>query len=247
MNHLLEKIFSSKTFLTKDNKFIQIHSETGKEQCEFLQTLISENNLSNSIEIGFAFGISALAITEEVVKNNGRHTIIDKFENTQWNGVGLDLLSQAGYSKNIHFYEEFCYVVLPKLLEEGKKFDFAYIDSTKQLDWLLVDFFFLDKLLVNGGIIVFDDVSFPGIRKLLRYISQFPDYRVFDTFPRNKKNSFRLKFLTILRMLKILPKNYKYIKPDIFLTDFDLGINSHCIAIQKINEDSRNWNWHKDF
>ena len=237
MNELLEKVFATKSFITKDKENIRIHSETKKSQCIFLQRLISENKFSNSIEIGFAYGMSALAITEEVVKNNGKHVIIDKFENTGWKGVGLDLIDQAGYSKNIEFYEEFCYTILPKLLAEGRKFDFAYIDSTKQLDWLLVDFFFLDKLFVKNGIIVFDDVSFRGVRKLLRYISQFPDYKVYDTHPGKKKGYFGRKILSILN---VLPKN-------IILTDFRLGINSHCVALQKINEDSRNWDWHKDF
>lgn len=133
---------------------------------------------------------------------------------------------------------------MPKLLEEGRKFDFAYIDSTKQLDWLVVDFFFLDKLLVKGGIIVFDDVSFPGIRKLLRYISQFPDYKVYDTFPKNQKRPFVGKVLSIMKML---PKNDKYLKANLVLTDFELGINTNFVAVQKINEDSRKWDWHKDF
>lgn len=244
MNQLLEHIFSSKTFTTRANETIQIHSETAKEQCEFLQRLISENKFSKSIEIGFAYGMSALAITEAVVKNNGKHVIIDKFENTGWNGVGLDLMAQAGYMENIEFYEEFCYIVLPKFLHEGKKFDFAYIDSTKQLDWLLVDFFFLDKLLVKNGIIVFDDVTFPGIRKLLRYIVQFPGYKVYDTFPKNQEIHFGGNLLSLLRRL---PKTNKYLKQNLTLTDYDLGINSQCVALRKVNDDSRNWDWHKDF
>jgi predicted O-methyltransferase YrrM len=244
MNQLLEKVFISKTFLTKEKDYVKIHSETGRAQCQFLQRIISENKFSNSIEIGFAYGISALAITEEVVKNNGRHVIIDKFENEGWKGVGLDLLDQAGYSQNIEFYEEFCYVVLPRFLAEGRKFDFAYIDSTKQLDWLLVDFFFLDKVLEKNGVIVFDDASFPGVRKLLRYISQFPGYKVYDTFPKNQEVNLPGKVLSILRWL---PYHKKFLKENISKTDFSLGINSHCVALQKINEDSRNWDWHKDF
>ncbi len=244
MNEILETVFKTKTFLTKNNEMVAIHSETGKEQCAFLQKIISENNFSKSIEIGFAYGVSSLAIAEEVTKNNGRHTIIDKFEITGWKGAGIDLLTQAGYSKSFDFYEEYCYVVLPKLISEGKKFDFAYIDSTKQLDWLLVDFFFLDKLLMKNGIIVFDDVTFPGIRKLLRYVSQFPDYKVYDTFPKNRKSSFGRKVLSIL---KYLPKTDKFLKENILVTDNELGINSHCVALQKVDEDSRNWDWHKDF
>lgn len=244
MNKLLESVFETKTFTTKDNTVIKIHSETNKEQCEFLQKIILENKCSKSIEIGFAYGTSTLAITDAIIKNGGSHTVIDKFENSSWNGVGLDLMSQAGYSEKLEFHEEYCYNVLPKLLAEGRKFDFAYIDSTKQFDWLLVDFFYLDKLLEKNGIIVFDDVYFKGIRKLLRYLSQFPDYNVYDTYPKNNQSTYRGK---IMSMLKMFPKATKYLNPEITLTDYQLGINTHCVALQKTNEDSRNWDWHKEF
>jgi predicted O-methyltransferase YrrM len=244
MNRLLEEVLDSKSFLTKDNRRIAIHSETDRNQCAFLQKLIADNKFESSIEIGFAYGISALAITEAIANNNGKHLIIDKFENSDWEGVGLELIDQAGYSDKIEFREEFCYRVLPKLLEEGRKFNFAYIDSTKQLDWLMVDFFYIDKLLVKNGIIVFDDVTFPGIRKLLRYISQFPDYKVYDTFPENKKVSLKRKALSLLNLL---PRKEKYLKEDVILSDYQLGINTHCVAIQKLDDDHRNWDWHKDF
>lgn len=244
MHQLLENIFETHYFSTLDKKEVKIHAETGKEQCAFLQGIIADNSFTRSVEIGFAYGVSALAITEAIVKNNGHHTIIDKFEHTSWDGVGLDLLAQAGYLKDISFHEEYCYITLPKLLAQGKKFDFAYIDSTKQLDWLLVNFFYLDKLLAQGGVIVFDDVTFPGIRKLLRYIVQFPDYRIYGTHIKNKEVRLDRKMLSMLRML---PKSKSYLKENLVLTDFELGINAHCVALQKLNEDSRNWDWHKDF
>ena len=245
MNKLLETVFETRTITTKDNSNVRIHSETSKKQCGFLQKIISENKFSKSIEIGCAYGISSLAIAGEIAKNGGSHTIIDKFENSQWNGVGLDLIAQAGYSENIEFHEDYCYLVLPKLLSAARKYDFAYIDSTKQLDWLLVNFFYLDKLLEINGVIVFDDVTcFPGIRKLLRYLSQFPDYKVYDTFPGNHRSIF---YDILLSPLRILPMSKKYLNEEINVSNYKLGINSHCVALQKINEDSRNWDWHRYF
>ncbi|MFI5156436.1 MAG: class I SAM-dependent methyltransferase, partial [Chitinophagales bacterium] len=211
---------------------VQIHSETSKKQCEFLQKIIIDNKFKKSIEIGFAFGISTLAIIEEVVKNGGNHLVIDKFEKN-WNNVGHDLIFQAGYTKYLEFHEEYCYVALPKLLGEGRKFDFAYVDSTKQMDWLLVDFFFLDKILTINGVIVFDDVEFPGVRKLLRYISQFPNYKVYDTYPVSRRSS---RWKRAASILKFLPKSNKYLKENILLSDFDLRINSGCVALQKLDE-----------
>ncbi|HML58286.1 MAG TPA: class I SAM-dependent methyltransferase [Ferruginibacter sp.] len=244
MNDILEKIFETQKFTNSKNQIINIHSETRKNQCDFLQDIIKNNKFKHSIEIGFAYGMSTLAITEEIVKNGGSHVVIDKFQNTGWGGNGLDLITQAGYSEKVEFYEEYCYITLPALLEKGRKFDFAYIDSTKQLDWLLVDFFYLDKLLEINGIIVFDDVIFPGIRKLLRYLCQFPNYKVYAQFPTNYNES---KSKKLAKSLKLLPYSEKLLKEEILRTDFELGINAHAIALQKIDTDKRNWDWHVNF
>lgn len=209
-----------------------------------MQQIIRDNKFSRSIEIGFAYGTSTLAITEEIVKNNGNHLVIDKYEMKSWGGNGLDLISQAGYSNNLEFIEEYCYIILPKLLEQGEKYDFAYIDSTKQFDWILVNFFYLDKILIKDGIIVFDDISFPSLRKLMRYISQYPNYEIYATYPDNKQESFLRKLFSYA---KYLPKSEKYLKHNIINSDFETGINTHCIALKKIGNDKRNWDWHKDF
>jgi predicted O-methyltransferase YrrM len=244
MNALLEEIFKTKKFTNSRNEVIGVHSETSKGQCEFLQQLIRDNNFSQSIEIGFAFGMSTLAIVEEVVKRGGHHAVIDKFQVVDWAGLGLDLIKQAGYEKDITFYEDYCYAVLPGLLASGKKFDFAYIDSTKQFDWLMVDFFYIEKMLKVGGIIVFDDVPFPSIRKLMRYIVQFPSYRVHSQFPENYPTSAGLK---IAGAFKALPKADKLIRPEILVTDHEMGLNTGCLAIQKVDEDKRSWDWHVEF
>jgi hypothetical protein len=130
------------------------------------------------------------------------------------------------------------------LLQSDEKFDFAYIDSSKQFDGLLVDFFYLDKILNINGIIVFDDVGFPGIRKLLRYLSQFPNYKIYSQFPQNNAPSLLRRAARILRRIPVIKK---LIKEEILLSDFELGINSSCVALQKIDHDKRNWEWHVNF
>ena len=244
MNPILEKALETKVFIDSNNQAVKIHSETPRGQCEFLQKIITENEFKNSIEIGFAFGLSTLAILESISKKNGSHCVIDPFETTHWQGIGLELVKQAGYSSSLEFIGDYSYKVLPKFLEQGRKFDFAYIDSIKMFDGILVDFFFLDKILNTGGIIVFDDVQWPGIRKVLRYISQFPNYMVYAQLPKNKPES---KTRKIMKLLKKIPKSYKIFKEDILLSDFDLGINTICVAIKKIGPDNRNWDWHTKF
>jgi len=244
MHPLLEAIYKTNQFTNSSGETVRIHSHTQKSQCEFIQSIIRNNNFKDTLEIGFAYGISTLAIIEEVSKINGRHCVIDKFQISGWGGNGLDLIRQAGYIDNLDFFEEYCYKVLPQLMFLNKKIDLAYIDSTKQFDWLLLNFFYIDKLLKIGGIVVFDDVDWPGIRKLLRYISRFPNYRLYGVYPENKRISLSKKLrLTI----KFFPKVKNLLKSNVVKTDYELGINAHCVALQKIDEDKRNWDWHVDF
>ena len=245
MNALLEAVFETKRFRRKDNRVVEIHSETSKEQCEFLQKIIRENGFKNSIEIGIAFGMSTLAITEEVAKNGGKHVAIDKFQRGYWESNGLDLINQAGYSEQLEFLEEYCYVALPDLLKQHRKFDFAYVDSTKQLDWLMMNFFYLDRLLEVGGIITFDDLYFPSIRKLIRYVSQFPHYTVVGAYPENKIP--RPHLYRILKLVRKLPGVNFLLKEEFVKTHYEMGLETQCIALKKTKEDERKWDWHVKF
>lgn len=245
MNKLLEQIFELKKFTNSKGETLEVYSETSRGQCEFLQKIVRENKFRKSLEIGCAFGISALAIVEEVAKNDGRHCLIDKFQKEDWNNNGLDLLQQAGYMDKIDFHEKYSYEVLAGLLTGNKKFDFVYIDSTKQFDWLLVDFFLIDKLLDVNGVIVFDDVAYFSIRKLIRLISQFPGYTVLEQFPGNMKPGI------IGRVAgEIISRTFlkRFLKAGLSYRDYKLGINSAGgLALKKISEDKRDWKWHVDF
>ncbi|HVU98918.1 MAG TPA: class I SAM-dependent methyltransferase [Puia sp.] len=244
MHPLLEGIFATRQFRNSKNEIVKISSETSKGQCEYLQAIIRDKGYNRSLEIGFAYGTSTLAIVEEVAKKNGRHTVIDKFQLEGWGGNGLDLVRQAGYGDSLEFIGKFCYASLPELMSAGRRFDFAYIDSTKQLDWLLVDFFYIDKMLDPGGMIVFDDVSFPGIRKLLRYLSQFPDYRIHSQYPVNAPITGLRKAAGVL---KGIPGMKKLLRPEILVSDYEMGLNAECIALEKTGEDQRRWDWHAEF
>jgi hypothetical protein len=48
--------------------------------------------------------------------------------------------------------------------------DFAFIDGARTFDYVLVDFFLIDKLLNPGGIVILNDFSYPSIRSVCRYV-----------------------------------------------------------------------------
>ena len=70
--------------------------------------------------------------------------------------------------------------MLPRLTAAGTRIQFAFIDGWHTFDHTLVDFFFIDRMLDVGGIIVMDDVGYPSIRRLCHFILSNRDYASFD-------------------------------------------------------------------
>lgn len=244
-NTLLKEVISNKEFKNSSQKIVKIHSYTSLEQCLFLQKVIADNKLKKGIEIGLAYGISSLAIIEAIKNNKGeKHVIIDKFQHSSWGGNGLDLLKQAELISLVDFREDFSYMVLPELLREGEKFDFAYIDSTKQFDFILNDFFYLDKMMEINGIIIFDDLDWPGIKKVARFVAKLPHYEVYDQYPTNNPEPSRAFYK---KLSKIFPALKYILRNDYLSSDASLKINSNCVAFRKKENDPRNWDWFKDF
>jgi predicted O-methyltransferase YrrM len=73
------------------------------------------------------------------------------FENFKAN-VGDKVEWRKGYSHDI----------LMDLIKEGRKFDFIYVDGSHQGKDVLLDAMLSDRLLVSGGIMLFDDYLWPA-------------------------------------------------------------------------------------
>ncbi len=241
MHPLLEQVFQHKSFINSRGENVEVNSETSRGQCEFLQRLIEENGFKNTLEVGCAYGISTVAILEKMSKIQGRHCAMDIFQEQDWNNNGLDLVRLSGLEPYFEFHEDYSYKVLPRLIDQGRKFDFAYVDSTKVFDWLLVDFFLIDKLLSVNGIIVFDDTGYYSVRKLSRFISRLPHYEVESPYPINVRPPLISRLTGKLRSASSL------LRSSLNYEDYALGINSACTAFRKTGEDQRDWKWHKDF
>jgi Methyltransferase domain len=87
-----------------------------------------------------------------------------------YEGIGLFNLKRARLDRIVEFHAEFSFRCLPRLLEQGVKADFAFVDGMHTFDYAFVDFFFLDKMLKPGGVVIFDDLYYPSIHKVCRYI-----------------------------------------------------------------------------
>lgn len=216
-----------------------------EDEGAFLQALVRQADPTVSLEVGLAYGISALFICDALnVRSGTQHTVIDPFQYSNWKGAGIRNLERAGYGDIVTLIEEPSCLALPALERSGKRIDFAFIDGWHMFDFALVDFFFVDRLLKVGGVVAFDDAGWPAIRKVCRFIRTNLAYSVAGAHPRDWKRSLRRRTAERLLSRKCLRK---IVRPELAVPDLELGLTGRCIAFRKENEDNRRWNHFNDF
>jgi predicted O-methyltransferase YrrM len=249
MHPVLAEILTTGFVKSADGDLVKLHSNISVEQGEFLQKIIFELQPKVSLEIGLAYGISALFICEALNQTSGtRHIIIDPYQSNYWQGIGMHNLKKAGYEEIIELYQQPSHLVLPQLELPGTKIDFAFIDGMHTFDHTLVDFFYIDRMLNVGGIVALDDTNWPSIRKVCRFIVTNRSYSVLRCLD-NNDSELSLNRQLLKRAANISKPVRRILKPEYIQPDLELGLKpfTRCIAFKKEAEDKRKWDFHRDF
>jgi len=135
------------------------------------------------IEVGLAYGSSALAIGEALVltgETEASHIVIDPFQATAYDDVGRDALNAAGLAAQTTFIGEASSIVLARLAGAGLTVDAAFVDGSHRFHEVFVDLYFLRQLVRPGGLIVLDDAALPSVATALRYFDLNLGWRPVD-------------------------------------------------------------------
>ncbi len=171
MNPILANILKSQSVTTPSGEQIPLHSQLPELEGQLLQAWLAEYQPTRLLEIGLAYGISSLFICDAVSAWQVEHYhIIDAFQSKEWQSVGLQHLQQAGYGQLFTLHEQRSELCLPAFLQQGLRFDFAFVDGWHPFDQVLTEFFYINRMLEVGGIILFDDVHLPALQKVLAHI-----------------------------------------------------------------------------
>lgn len=244
MNKVLAEIFQLNSIEDEDGTRIDLHSNTSKEQGEFLQTMFDLIKPKKTLEVGLAYGLSTLFILEKLHENNSEdmsHLVIEPFP---WGNTALHNIKKAGLDRYIDIRNDLSDKVIPSLYLGNHKIQYAYIDTTKLFDTVLQDFYFIDKILEVDGVVIIDDCDTPGINKVVRHIISLPHYTIAGRHGKVLRG-WRYKMLEkfINGIIQLIPFK-KHVYPNFsFKSAAALGINYRCIAFQKIKKDSRRWDW----
>jgi predicted O-methyltransferase YrrM len=264
VNPVLSAILRDGTVEDANGRRVPLQWNISAEEGRFLQELIRAKRPSKSIEIGCAYGISSLFICEALREVGAKsHTIIDPYQLTTvteyssgdgYEGIGLLNLRRAGFEDLITFYPEPSYRCLPRLEASQETFDFAFVDGMHTFDYVFTDFFYIDKMLPVGGVIVFDDVFYASVTKLCRYILTNLPYEAIGP---DAKQASTLRRKLLVAMAARVRAFARLVRPDLSRTNESLGIPypGLGLAMRKTGVDiigesaisTRHWGDHNDF
>jgi predicted O-methyltransferase YrrM len=249
---ILDHIYATKTVTNGEATFSALNPAglptfMDPEEGKLLARVVNKVQPRVSLEIGCAYGVSTLHICAALsaVPHASTHIVVDPFQRTKWHGVGLHNIEASGFSSFVRFIESRSETVLPQLLTEGTRLDFALIDGLHTFEQCMVEFFYLDRMLNPGGALVFDDADWPGINKVIRLALSYGNYTPIDCVG---APSGRHSPLGLLRTgLRRLPYSDRVIRRDVLYRPWDVGVAGTCVALEKTADHERPNGWHREF
>jgi len=141
-----------------------------------IRALMLDKKPQKTIEIGMAFGGSCLVFAschrELGHEPAQQHLALDPFQSTVWDSIALEKLKEAGLSGFVQHFEQRSAFTLPTLVsQEPESIEMAYIDGSHLFEDVFIDFYYLTLLAAPGGLLLFDDSTYPDVKKVLRYIN----------------------------------------------------------------------------
>jgi predicted O-methyltransferase YrrM len=143
-----------------------------ERDCDILRGLLIREGVATVVEVGLAYGSSALAIGEALLTVGApspRHIIIDAFQSSAFSDVGWDVLGDAGLHGIATLTQAPSSLALAELVSCGFVADAAFVDGSHRFHEVFVDLYFLRKIVRPGGLVVLDDTWAPSVRTAVRY------------------------------------------------------------------------------
>ena len=161
---------------------------------DVLRDLLVEDRARVVIEIGLAYGSSALAIGEALVLQGAEassHVVIDPFQD-HFHHAGWQAIIAAGLEEVSTLLPERSQFALPRLLAEGFVADAAFVDGSHIFHRVFVDLAFLHEILRPGGLIILDDCQWPSVATAVRYFEVNTGWRSVTPSTSTRLRAFRV-------------------------------------------------------
>ena len=136
-----------------------------------LRDLLIAEDVHVVIEVGLAYGRSALAIGEALVSQGhpaAKHLIIDPYQD-QFQNAGWDAITASGLAEISVLLTDRSQLVLPRLVVEDFRADAAFVDGSHIFHNVFVDLYYLREVVRPGGLVILDDYQWPSVAAAANY------------------------------------------------------------------------------
>ena len=162
--------------------------------CDVLRDLLTAERARVVVEIGLAYGSSALAVAEALLgqgRPDANHVIIDAHQH-QFHDAGLEAIASAGLAGLSTLIAGRSQLELPRLVAEGFVADAAFVDGSHVFHDVFVDLCCLREIVRPGGLIVLDDCRWPSVATAVRYFERNTGWRPEPIGRPTRLRAFRL-------------------------------------------------------
>jgi predicted O-methyltransferase YrrM len=133
------------------------------------------------LEIGVAKGGSTVALAQAVKTIGGHLTGIDPCQLEEHGSAAMKLLEKYALLDAFTLIPRPTHLAAPSLIETGTRFDFVFIDGMHSFEYKMLDAFYGDRLLRDGGLLVFHDLVFQSTKKVFRLLETTGRFRPIRT------------------------------------------------------------------
>lgn len=143
-----------------------------ERDCDLVRDVLIAEHAETVVEVGLAYGSSALAVGEALVSryhDGPRHILIDPYQKDMWGNVGWDLLCSAGLDQIATLLRDRSSDAFPRLIAEGLIADAAFVDGSHLFHDVFLDFYYLRQVVKPGGLVIIDDADKPSVRTAAHY------------------------------------------------------------------------------
>lgn len=181
-SEVLEAMYTTGTTSTSTGDERRLHSSISPRMSSALYRAVRRTRPKIAVEIGMAYGASTLAILTALRDNAEQAMLfsIDPSQGSYWESAGSANVHRAGLSDLHMLIEEPDYLALPNLILREQRIQLAYIDGWHTFDHVLLDAFYVDKILDPGGLVGFNDCGWPAVHKAIKFLHGHRRYQEYN-------------------------------------------------------------------
>jgi hypothetical protein len=146
-------------------------AQSGRNDDEVV-ALVAEHAFHRTLATGLTESHSPLGIAAvHEQRDEGQHILIEPDE-TRWLAGGWqERLELARLAHRVRVVAMAPELALPELLRERTQLDFALIQGPKTFEDAFLEFLYLDRMLVNGGMITVGGLRQDAVTSLVEYVT----------------------------------------------------------------------------